>query len=497
MSGSASPIRSSGPEALRFFALVFGAFLGLCILKWGNPVILDAQIPMPRDAAEWLQQPWPARLAAPLLMVLAVVGVMTSKPMESLRGRRIPALLLILPAIWMAWQSLAAGRSIDPVLTGLTLPQLAGCLACYGLGFLVLGPALRSGWLWAGLIAGFGLCLNKAAQQHLFELRQDYQVLLEGQATGWTNFTAASLAEMKANLLIIQTNGVDIANPVILDKMRRARVNGTMVYPNALAGLILLLLPASLAVLATVSATLKASVRRLVVGSFGVLGLLALYWTGSKAGWLVAIGVGAVALLLRPGSVRTKATWVAVLLAGGLGLFGLRFAGYFAKGATSAVARADYWKAAVQNTREHPVWGSGPGTFQRPYARLKAPESEMARLVHNDFLEQASDSGLPGFALYTAWISGLLWTLGRRITTSQTLETPLSKESPADSLNPNGTGWKSWPEADRRRLELAVFIGLLGWFTHGLAEFGLYIPASAWTAFTLAGALLAGVMPRR
>ena len=497
MSASGSPTRPARPEALRFFALVFGAFLGLCILKWGNPVILDGQIPMPRDAAEWLQQPWPSRLAAPFLMVLAVVGVMTSKPMESLRGRRIPALLLILPAIWMAWQSLAAGRSVDPVLTGLTLPQLAGCLACYGLGFLVLGPALRSGWLWVGLITGFGLCLNKAAQQHLFELRQDYQVLLEGQATGWTNFTAASLAEMKANLLIIQTNGVDIANPAILDKMRRARVNGTMVYPNALAGLIVLLLPASLAVLATVSATLKASVRRLVVGSFGVLGFLALYWTGSKAGWLVAIGVGVVALLLRPGSVRHKAALVALLLAGGLGLFGLRFAGYFAKGATSAVARADYWKAAVQNTREHPVWGSGPGTFQRPYARLKAPESEMARLVHNDFLEQATDSGLPGFALYTAWIGGLLWTLGRRITASQTLQTPLSKESPADALKPDASGWKSWSEADRRRLEWAVFMGLLGWFTHGLAEFGLYIPASAWTAFTLAGALLAGVMPRR
>ena len=307
MSGSASPARSSSPEALRFFALIFGAFLGLCILKWGNPVILDAQIPMPRDAAEWLQQPWPSRLAAPFLMVLAVVGVMTSKPMESLRGRHFPALLLILPAIWMAWQSLAAGRSVDPVLTGLTLPQLAGCLACYSLGFLVLGPALRSGWLWVGLIAGFGLCLNRAAQQHLFELRQDYQVLLEGQATGWTNFTASSLAEMRDNLLLIQTNGVEIANPVILDKMRRARVNGTMVYPNALAGMILLLLPASLAVLATVSATLKASVRRLVVGSFAVLGLLTLYWTGSKAGWLVAIGVGAVALLLRPGSARIKA----------------------------------------------------------------------------------------------------------------------------------------------------------------------------------------------
>ncbi len=497
MSGSASPARSSSPEALRFFALIFGAFLGLCILKWGNPVILDAQIPMPRDAAEWLQQPWPSRLAAPFLMVLAVVGVMTSKPMESLRSRHFPALLLILPAIWMAWQSLAAGRSVDPVLTGLTLPQLAGCLACYSLGFLVLGPALRSGWLWVGLIAGFGLCLNRAAQQHLFELRQDYQVLLEGQATGWTNFTASSLAEMRDNLLLIQTNGVEIANPVILDKMRRARVNGTMVYPNALAGMILLLLPASLAVLATVSATLKASVRRLVVGSFAVLGLLTLYWTGSKAGWLVAIGVGAVALLLRPGSARIKAAWVALLLAGGLGLFGLRFAGYFAKGATSAVARADYWKAAVQNTWEHPVWGSGPGTFQRPYARLKAPESEMARLVHNDFLEQASDSGLPGFALYTAWIGGLLWTLGRRITREKDIGAQPLKASPAGAAQISGAGSPVWPEADRQRLELAVFIGLLGWFTHGLAEFGLYIPASAWTAFTLAGALLAGVMPRR
>ena len=497
MNGPASPTRSSSPEALRFFALIFGAFLGLCILKWGNPVILDAQIPMPRDAAEWFQHPWPSRLAPPFLMVLAVVGVMISKPMESFRGRRIPALLLILPAIWMAWQSLAAGRSVDPVLTGLTLPQLAGCLACYSLGFLVLGPALRSGWLWVGLIAGFGLCLNRAAQQHLFELRQDYQVLLEGQATGWTNFTASSLAEMRDNLLLIQTNGVEIANPVILDKMKRARVNGTMVYPNALAGMILLLLPASLAVLATVSATLKASVRRLVVGSFGILGLLTLYWTGSKAGWLVAIGVGAVALLLRPGSARIKAAWVALLLAGGLGLFGLRFAGYFAKGATSAVARTDYWKAAVQNTWEHPLWGSGPGTFQRPYARLKAPESEMARLVHNDFLEQASDSGLPGFALYTAWIGGLLWTLGRRITREKDLGAQSLKASPSGAAQISGAGWPVWPEADRQRLELAVFIGLLGWFTHGLAEFGLYIPASAWTAFTLAGALLAGVMPRR
>ena len=485
----------SAPGGLRLFALVFGAFLGVAILKWGNPVILEAQIPMPRDLAEWLQQPWPSRLAAPLLLVLTVVGLMATRPMEALRGRdRSTGLLLLLPVLWLAWQALSAGRSVDAVLTGWTLPQLTGCVACFGLGFLALGPALHSGWLWVGLIAGLGLCLNKAAQQHLFELRQDYQVLLEGEATGWTNFTAASLAELKANLLVIRTNGVDIANPAILDKMRRARVNGTMVYPNALAGLILLLLPASLAVLAAVGASLKGSVRWLLQGSFGVLGVLCLYWTGSKAGWLVALGVGAVALLLRPAPARHKAALVALLLAGGLGLFGLRFAGYFAKGATSAAARADYWKAALQNTRERPVWGSGPGTFQRPYARLKAPESEMARLVHNDYLEQATDSGLPGFVLYTGWIGGLLWTLGRRVTRSAGGAGPSLQALP-ESVSPQpGTGWT---ESDRSRLEWAMFLGLLGWFTHGFAEFGLYIPASAWTAFTLAGALLAGGPARR
>ena len=52
---------------------------------------------------------------------------------------------------------------------------------------------------------------------------------------------------MKRDHVIITTNGVDVANPAILDKFAKGRVMGTLVYPNALAGLILLLLPVSLA----------------------------------------------------------------------------------------------------------------------------------------------------------------------------------------------------------------------------------------------------------
>ena len=108
----------------------------------------------------------------------------------------------------------------------------------------------------------------------------------------------------------------------------------------------------------------------------------------------------------------------------------------------------------------HPLLGTGPGTFQRPYAQLKSPASEMARLTHNDYLEQFSDSGIPGGIFYAAWIVLALVIIGRRV-------------------------WQSGSP-----LTFAIFIGLLGWFVQGLGEFSLYVPALAWTAFALLGCSL-------
>ena len=84
----------------------------------------------------------------------------------------------------------------------------------------------------------------------------------------------------------------------------------------------------------------------------------------------------------------------------------------------------------------------------------------MARLTHNDYLEQFSDSGFIGGICYAAWIGLLLAVLGRRV----------------------------WGMRDV--VPFAIFAGLLGWFAQGMSEFGLYIPALAWMAFCLAGWLL-------
>jgi len=266
--------------------------------------------------------------------------------------------------------------------------------------------------------------------------------------------------ELKKENIIVNTNGLDVANPAILAKFAKGRVYGTLVYPNALAGIILLLLPASLAIAFNDTKSLKPLIRGVVVALTAGLGGLAFIFTGSKLGWLLALALGGLLLFRLNWSTRLKWLVLGLVLTIGLGIFVVRFHNYFAAGATSAGARFDYWRAAVETMNENPMLGTGPGTFQRPYARLKAPDAEMARLTHNDYLEQFSDSGMVGGLAYLAWITLALATVGRRL----------------------------WVKGDY--LSVAIFAGVLAWFIQGLGEFSLYIPALAWTAFTLLGCLI-------
>jgi O-antigen ligase len=175
--------------------------------------------------------------------------------------------------------------------------------------------------------------------------------------------------------------------------------------------------------------------------------------------------LGLVALLRLPFSQRLRLVLVTGILVAGLAGFFWRYSGFFQKGATSVGARFDYWRAAVQTAKEHPLFGTGPGTFAIAYQKIKRPESEMARLAHNDYLEQASDSGLIGLLTYAIFIaSALAWSF----------------PAGARARRPESEDW----------LAFAVWLGVLGWSLQSLVEFGLYIPALAWPAFTLLGWLL-------
>lgn len=250
---------SSAPN--KIYAAAFGLFLGLCIWKFGNPVILDEKISPPDSFSEFWHDLWPTHWATGVLLPFLVAGIFLV-----LKGRlRWPASqwLWLLPSGWLGWQFLSATQTVDGNLTAATLWQFVGCASCYILGaFLFNQPRMRNLLLF-GILAAFVFCLIRAVDQRLIEFPQSRQTLMEGQRTGWTNISPATFLEMKRDGVIIATNGMEEVNPAVAARFGKAppaglagfhllwyqlfastpRVMGTLVYPNALAGIVLLLLP--------------------------------------------------------------------------------------------------------------------------------------------------------------------------------------------------------------------------------------------------------------
>jgi O-antigen ligase len=471
--------KSAGNE---IYALAFGLFLGLAFWKFGNPVILDYKIIPPATPSEFWHDAWPTHWANWIFLPFALAGALVafnSKPRWTARRW-----LWLLPLLWLGWQLVSATQTVDTDLTAATLWQFFGCVACYFVGALILNRENAVRWLLAGVLATFAFCLVRAVDQRLVEFPQSHQMLVEGERDAWTNVPPEMLLEMKREQVVITTNGVDVANPVVLAKFAKGRVMGTLVYPNALAGAVLLLMPLALT-LAFGTKKLRPAIRVIVIVLTCFLGGTGFFWTGSKLGWLIAMGMGGLYLLRLNWPARLKIAALAIVAILGLGIFAVRFHNYFAAGATSAGARLDYWRAAVQTTAKNPFVGTGPGTFQRPYAQIKSPDAEMARLAHNDYLEQFSDSGIPGGIFYSAWIALALISIGRTIWKSKN---NLPQPGRGRLVR---AGESSELAGELPALQFAIFIGLLGWFVQGVGEFSLYIPALAWTAFTLLGCSLA------
>ncbi len=418
------------------FAFVFGCFLGLTLLKFGNPPIMEKLVTAPGNLLELvIFSPWPIVWGYGVLALVGLAGLFAAR-----RPNSAPAWIVLLPLIWLFWQILAAGRSIDADLSYATLAHFGACCVCFYLGyFCVHGPG-TSGRFWLGLTAAFLIVLAVGFEQHFGGLEQTRRYFE---------------AEIKPKMVEVP--------PDLLKKMSSDRIFSTLFYPNALAGAILLFLPPVLALAASARGRFTIGARLFLLSVVGGAALACLVWSGSKGGWLLLLVLGFIAVLRVPFNRRLKLVLVCLVLAGGLAGFGLRYAGFFRKGATSVVARFDYWHAAFKTAVAHPVFGTGPGTFAKPYSQLKRPESEMARLVHNDYLEQASDSGWPGALAYTGFIfAALVYSYPRR------------------------TG----PPGEPLSLDFAVWLGLLGWALQSLFEFGFYLPALTWPALAMLGWLL-------
>ncbi|MFN3409775.1 MAG: hypothetical protein ACK45B_12315, partial [Limisphaerales bacterium] len=85
------------PLALRLWTLAFGAFLGLALLKFPNPALLDALVTPPANGWEWALSSWPLRYAFAPLLVLLFTGAWLA------RRATAAGWAVWLPLGWLGW----------------------------------------------------------------------------------------------------------------------------------------------------------------------------------------------------------------------------------------------------------------------------------------------------------------------------------------------------------------------------------------------------------
>jgi len=434
-----------------------GAFLGLSLLKFGNPAIMEKWVSPPTDIFEFvLGNPWPIAWAYILLTGLVLLALRFSRSTPPTRLS-----IVLLPGAWLLWQLIATAGTIQPELSRAVLVHFLACVACFYLGLFCSKSERPLSSILPGLLCGFLIVLAVGWEQHFGGLEQTRRY-----------FFLYLYPKMKE------------VSPEYLKKLSSPRIFSTLFYPNALAGAILLLLPATLQFVWLAQQRFTASARAFLLAAVSIAALGCLYWSGSKGGWLLMLLLLVLWLLHLPFNKNYKYGLIGGLLVLGLLGFFWKYSSFFQKGATSVSARFDYWSASVQSARAHPLLGTGPGTFSITYSKLKRPESEMARLAHNDYLQQLSDSGLPGFLLYCAFVISVL-----------TVTYPRNTFRPAPTGKPTRHINGQWAEvaailSTEASLWFAVWLGTLGWALQSLMEFGLYLPALAWPAFAFMGCLV-------
>ena len=468
------------------FATLFGGFLGLALLKFGNPPIMEKWVDSPANIYEFLLgSPWPITWAYRLLFLLTVVGLIFFARTGFSRPA-CPLWVMLLPLIWLGFQVLAAAHSVDDQLSWPTLKHLTACAICFYLGLFALARVRRLGWFWVGLFIAFLFVVAAGWEQHFGGLEATRQFFFR---------------EIYPQLKEVP--------PEYLKKLSSNRIFSTLFYPNSLAGALLLLFPIILLLVSKAQNLLTLPARSFLAGLLAVATLGCLFWSGSKGGWLLMLLLALIAFSRLPVGKSLKLSILGGILMVGLAGFTWKYLAFFEKGATSVSARFDYWQAALKTAQAHPLTGTGPGTFSIPYKQLKRPESEMARLVHNDYLEQACDSGWGGFGAYLGFIVGGVYFASRSVsfrhltakvwapnpkTQAEPLNQPKSLKHPkADkpAFNPpTKTLASPIPETLDHEWKFYLWLGVLGWSLQSLFDFGLYLPALAWPAFTFLGLLL-------
>ncbi|MDD5644823.1 MAG: O-antigen ligase family protein [bacterium] len=296
---------------------------------------------------------------------------------------------------------------------------------------------------------------------------------------------------------IVKTGLSEHLSSSLLGRLSRNRVFSLFVYPNALAGFLLMTFPVVLSVfIKTVreksfrkysNIVIFSSVCSLLFAVYmhkpmlffpalaGIIlspltSAVTLYLTFSKGGLLafsVTVFLYLVFSFFRFGNkLRAKAfssalalVIIAVLLSSAL-LFQKYKGDSLSAPLPSAKVRVDYWKAGWGMLKDNPFLGVGSGAFGAFYPKYKLAGAQETQMAHNDYVQVAAETGLIGFGLYVAALALILFNMSKKCL--------YSDSSGSDTY-----------------LMFGIFMGITGILIDSLWEFVLYIPGISTTMVLL------------
>jgi len=136
---------------------------------------------------------------------------------------------------------------------------------------------------------------------------------------------------------------------------------------------------------------------------------------------------------------------------------------------TNLSSRLIAWSGAVSMIENHPVLGTGPGTFAFAYTKFQPPGlSKHYTMAHNDYLHFVSETGLPLIAI-------IIWMI----------------------LSLYRKGFRKLKNPSRlvRGITLGAMSGITAILVHSVGDFNLHIPANA-ILFTVLAAIVVSPLPK-
>ncbi len=379
-----------------------------------------------------------------LAVALLVPAVL--RPPETYAWSGAVCAILLAAAGWLAWRS-ADGAPLLPAWTAGLLPLAFASLllsSCRARAFdeaglvstvvlaAILGKGIASDRRGREVVAGVLVALGCIAavlavlQAHI-TYRQELQSLLEGTAP---------------------------VSPYVLARLRDGRPAGPFTLPAALGGFLAMTLPLTL----LGRRSLSGRGMRGVLVAAALLQAYALFLTrsiGGLAATAVSLSLSLPFLAARRRLVLLAAVALVVL---GVGVHFLRARSqeFGAPGGDPFLLRAGNWRAAAGMIRDHPVFGTGPGSFGTFYPRYMRPGMNETRYAHNSYLQVIAGWGV--WAIVP--MLGVLLAFARRLR-------------------------ESW---SGRSGELPYAAAAASFLAHNLMDFTAFLPSVA-----IPGALLVGL----